>query len=816
MRSPVIAGPVGTAAIMMTILVTALHLPVLTEGALITPAGMHHAMWPWRAAIPITLGGGARVQENHTLSDLMFQEYPWQVHMTRSLAAGKPPLWNPYSYTGVPFVANAQSAVFYPLHWPAWLIPSMRVFTAAQLMKILLAGIFMAVFLRGMGMSRAPAAIGAASFALCGYMTSWLGYPLTNAALWLPLLMHAARELALRPRVWPFLLMAAATGAQFLGGHPETSLHVVSAAAAWFAWCLWREAGERASGGSWQSGDIVTPPRRAGAAIAFFAGGAALGTAAAAVQLLPFIAYLLRSAELVHRQALSAGMDPSLPAGAILTLLVPDRYGMPWNFTWTAPEPFQAVVGYAGAGVLLLALVSLKVWRRTLFFHVMAALSAVIVFGPPFGRMALRWIPLVGIASNNRLLLLLAFGLAVLAAFGLQQCIDVADRAVATPGRESSRTRRRLLMWLAGCAALLAIAASLTAVWPASSGHGAWRGSAGTASALVAGTALLAALTMMRPSRRGAYLAGIVLLTGLDLFLFAYRFNPHADPGRLFPATPLTDFLRRDAVSDMVRGGRLMTIGWTMLPETQMVYRLSSIEGYDAMEFAPYRRLLDRAGVAKAHATGDVSASSRPLLDLVSLRYIVTPPGGVVSGDDMTLAYDGADGRVFINQRAMPRLSWVPRSRRIRSGDEAIEALASGRADPRREVLIEAAAGATDEQEDPGSTGDTGSPQDSATALTFDRVTEGDLVISVRGAPSSGWLVVSDAWDAGWQATVNGAPEPVLRANGCFRALSIPKGDSVVSLVYRPLAFRMGVWISAGALMMMLGIVLVLLGTPAR
>src|SRR4026209_563605 len=109
---------------MLTILVAALHLPVLTEGALITPAGMHHAMRPWRAWIPVTLGGGARVQENHTLSDLMFQVYPWQVHMTRSLAAGTPPLWNPYSYTGVPFVANAQSAVFYPLHWPAWLIPS--------------------------------------------------------------------------------------------------------------------------------------------------------------------------------------------------------------------------------------------------------------------------------------------------------------------------------------------------------------------------------------------------------------------------------------------------------------------------------------------------------------------------------------------------------------------------------------------------------------------------------------------------------------------------------------------------------------------
>ena len=112
-------GPLGAAGVVLLLLILALHASVFTRGALVTPAGMHFAQWPWRAGAGEALGRGAMLEENPTLSDQLFQVYPWQLHITRSLASGSVPLWNPYSYCGVPFVANAQSAVFYPLHWPA-------------------------------------------------------------------------------------------------------------------------------------------------------------------------------------------------------------------------------------------------------------------------------------------------------------------------------------------------------------------------------------------------------------------------------------------------------------------------------------------------------------------------------------------------------------------------------------------------------------------------------------------------------------------------------------------------------------------------
>ncbi len=762
------------AAAVVALLAIGLHLPVFTRGALITPAGMHHAQWPWRATPPpqATGGGPALLGENPTLSDLLFQVYPWQLHMSRSLAAGSVPLWNPYSYCGVPFVANAQSAVFYPLHWPVWILPSMRVFTFALLAKILLAGVFMAVFLVSLG-ARGPACVvGSVSFALCSFMTSWLGYAHTNAAVLLPLLMLAARMLARAPNAAGFLLLVFAGAAQYLGGHPETSVHIIGAATLYFLWNL-----------------PASPRPRL--AVWLFAAAGLLGFLMAAVQMFPFLDYLASSAALAQRQA-STGMDPTLPARALAANLLPGMYGWPWRFTFHGPAAWQALVCYTGAGTLLLALVSLRWPRGVVFFQVLAAVSAVVVYGPGWIRAIIRHVPVVGIGSNNRLTLLISFCIAVLAAHALERVSQVSAGA---PRPERLKTVGALAV---AAVPLLAVIVLLRGSDP---------DGARLALSIVAGTALLTVVALLfRPGRRALYLGGIAALVCIDLFVFAWRFNPHADPDALFPATPLTDYLRQDAAGDMVRGGRMMTVGWVMRPETQMVYRLSSIEGYDAMELARYRRLIDRASVASIHETGAVPPGSRPLLDLAGLRYIVTPPGGVVSGEKMTLGYDGPDGRVFINEQALPRFWFVETARAVHRADGAgtLERLASGRFDPRTQVLIEDPDAAI-----PAGSGSADAPAPATARITLERNTAGAIALTVAARGRPGYLVVSDAWDGGWRALVNGRPARVLRADYAFRAVPIPAGEAKVTMSYRPGWFRAGAWTSVLTLMFAITVVLV-------
>jgi len=61
-------------------------------------------------------------------------------------------------------------------------------------------------------------------------------------------------------------------------------------------------------------------------------------------------------------------------------------------------------------------------------------------------------------------------------------------------------------------------------------------------------------------------------------------------------------------------------------------------------------------------------------------------------------------------------------------------------------------------------------------------------------------LVLADAFYPGWQATVDGVPAPILRANLMFRGLALAPGRHEIIFSYRPAAWRLGAAISLIAL----------------
>ena len=59
------------------------------------------------------------------------------------------------------------------------------------------------------------------------------------------------------------------------------------------------------------------------------------------------------------------------------------------------------------------------------------------------------------------------------------------------------------------------------------------------------------------------------------------------------------------------------------------------------------------------------------------------------------------------------------------------------------------------------------------------------MVLDVQGN-GAGWVVLSELDYPGWVAQVDGAPAPILRANGMFRALCLPAGARQVELRFEP------------------------------
>jgi Bacterial membrane protein YfhO len=75
-------------------------------------------------------------------------------------------------------------------------------------------------------------------------------------------------------------------------------------------------------------------------------------------------------------------------------------------------------------------------------------------------------------------------------------------------------------------------------------------------------------------------------------------------------------------------------------------------------------------------------------------------------------------------------------------------------------------------------------------ARISDEIPERVVVETTARVPS--YLVLSDTFDPGWSATVDGRPAPIRPAYVAFRAVFLPAGDHTVVFQYRPAGFEAG------------------------
>ena len=80
-------------------------------------------------------------------------------------------------------------------------------------------------------------------------------------------------------------------------------------------------------------------------------------------------------------------------------------------------------------------------------------------------------------------------------------------------------------------------------------------------------------------------------------------------------------------------------------------------------------------------------------------------------------------------------------------------------------------------------------------------------VVIRAGLPADGYLALLDTYTPDWAVDVDGAPAPLMRANGLFRAVHLTPGTHVVTFTYRPSKFYLGASISAVTALLLLCVV---------
>jgi hypothetical protein len=269
---------------------------------------------------------GLLKREVFTLRDHFDYFQPLRAFTADELRAGRLPLWNPYSASGEPWLANPQTGVFYP---PAWLFLVLP-FETAYMLYLLLHLVLLGWGAYLLFARRAPpgaAMVGAAALMLSGPVLSLLDVSNNFATFaWIPLVLWCALEGAWRRGA---VVLALA----FLGAEP------FFAAVAALLYVLVR-----------RKRDVL------------WTGLLAFGLTA--VQLIPFLEFVLLSDR-------AGGMDDSL-------ILKNSMGARDWLQTLL---PFPAVpaqqqfipVVYMGVVVIVLALIGLVVGLRARNTHLEAA-----------------------------------------------------------------------------------------------------------------------------------------------------------------------------------------------------------------------------------------------------------------------------------------------------------------------------------------------------------------------------------------------------------------------------------------------------------
>jgi hypothetical protein len=721
---------------------------------------------------------------------------PLKQHMIERLTAGELPQWFPYEGLGRPFIGTTHTGVFHPFTALYFMFSVPDAYRASTLLSCLIGALGAFALGRMLKISNPGALLAGIVFALSGYVVSLTdNLVYLHSACLLPLFCIGLEKALRGPRAW-VIAPAAIWASVFLIGDVQTGYYYGLIALLWM--------GTR----------MPDSYREAGLKLALMAGLAIL---LAGIQLGPAWATFADSEraqpDRFRKQTLTWSTHPlrlltvaASPVGEQLDPVTVGRvfFGHPTGGVWVESL-------YLGVPVIGLALLGSRHRPDLRVLPIIGVVGLLLALGKWGGLYGMLYevVPLwSAFRYPEKFMGVVSFAAAMLAGSGLD---------ALRVGKGGAR------LWLAAavlCAvAGLGLATDTAGEWaaanadvPAAMAH-AMTASAGLAffySALATlGVWLLIAWAQRGSLRSPVLLLALTALITLDLSratLGAYHTGP-ADAATFTP--PLAQALASTA--GPLAPGRFRIIS---LREKKNVVPKSlyfSLGHYGATSIE-HRQALDVEENAVFHLETPqyylpgYSSALPTIMDAnspaVAARYNVSfyvgprsrtkdpqfaagliaqlPPYGLALFRNPA----PAKPRVYLSERPEPTASPVEPAAMVLRPD-----FLSGAVD-----VIE-----THGEPLPG-------PAQDGTARIA-RYEPEDVRVHVE-TPQSAVLVLLDAYDKGWTATLeNGMDLPILRANALVRAVIVPAGNHVVTFSYQTPLLKAGAWASMAGVLLCLGLI---------
>ncbi len=677
--------------------------------------------------------------KNFLITDPVRQQYVWKNLSIESLKKGQIPLWNPYSFSGTPHLANFQSGSFYPLNF-LFALPFSVGWTFLIMSQPILAGLFTFWYLRNLKLSNEASFLGAVVFSFGGFSIAWLEWGnIVSAGLWLPLILLSIDKIFKEKKtfIWPLILLFS-TVASFFAGHLQIFFYTLIASAAYL---LFR---------SFQEGKKLRIP------FPFFA-CFLLFILISAVQWFPFFEFVSRSARgLDQIGILKEGWF--IPWQHLIQFVVPDFFGNPATLNYWGVWNYAELVGYIGIVPLTFALFSIRVKeKKVLFFWLLTIIS--LVFALPNFISKLPYdlgLPLISTSQPTRLLFIITFSLSILSAFGLDHFIKSKEKKSIVPFLE-------VLAII-----LLLFAISYFGIYKTDSQNLLVAKRNTMLPFVIAFVSCVLAFSHIIASDKKlkrAIIVGLLAITVFDLFRFGWKFTPFTPKEYLFPETKTTRFLKEN-----IGNYRMMSADPRIFPPNfPAYYKLQSIEGYDPLYLRNYGELIiaikrDKPDIAPPFDFNRIVAPYDPsdrIIDLMGVKYVLSLEE--IDLPKLEKVFEEEQTKVYENKNVLPRAFFVEKLNFVNNKKEAIELLMNESFDPKKEAVVE------EKLTQDITTGETEILEYSQNKIRLQTRNEGD-----------GFLLLTDNYYPSWKVKIDNKKSEIYITDFSFRGVFVPKGEHIV------------------------------------
>lgn len=539
--------------IVITILVLFFFWKVVFKGMVLFPGdllvGSYYPWleykWGYIAGVPV---------KNGLISDVFSEIYVWKHLVAESLKNWQWPLWNPYTYSGYPLMANFSSGALYILN--ILLLFGVRGWNTMIIIQVLGTALAMYLFLTLKNYGKIVSVGGAVALAFSASMMGRLEWNSAgHVVMWLTVIMALLEYYFEKSRkiivLLPFCLFFLVTA-----GHFQTMFYSSLLIG---LYSIFKLVSKKKMVYVYELGIFIL-----------------IGVAFSVVQLLPTFSMMNKSIRLPEG---AAGKDNFglLPIGNLITLIAPDYFGNPTTGNFWGFLNYSETIFYPGILAVIAFLWASFNYRKlstfSKFMLFVFLFSVMIAFDNPIGKLVYQLkVPLLSTGYAARIAILLMFSGAVLSAEWLKNISLMKAKEALLPF---------LVIFSSIIIGFLILMYGKNVFNTDIGLMGKWLDNMSVAGRnLILPLALVCIYFILTLFRKFRYITILIILVlVIDLFRFGWKYNPFVVPQFVYPKTEVTDYLQKQPGLFRVaaqNGPILPATTWAM-------YGLSSASGYDPL-----------------------------------------------------------------------------------------------------------------------------------------------------------------------------------------------------------------------------------------